>query len=192
MAVWGAPVAREDDAERAVRAGLDLVAAGAEPGTVLVTEATRRATEASIVYADAGEHELKGKAEPMKLSRAVRVIALIGGELRSSGLESPFVGRDREFRLLKDLFHASAEDRTAHLLSVTGIAGIGKSRLSWEFFKYIDGLADTAWWHRGRCIPYGEGVTYWALAEMVRMRARVVEQETPEVATQKGKDVVAE
>ena len=241
MAVWGAPVAREDDAERAVRAGLDLVAAvaalgedvhapelaaragvatgeaavtlgaqsqgmvagdlvntasrvqsAAEPGTVLVTEATRRATEASIVYADAGEHELKGKAEPMKLSRAVRVIALIGGELRSSGLESPFVGRDREFRLLKDLFHASAEDRKAHLLSVTGIAGIGKSRLSWEFFKYIDGLADTAWWHRGRCIPYGEGVTYWALAEMVRMRARVVEEETPEVATQKVKDVVAE
>jgi class 3 adenylate cyclase/predicted ATPase len=241
MAVWGAPVAKEDDAERAVRAGLDLVVAvgalgedvrapelaaragvatgeaavtlgaqgqgmvagdlvntasrvqsAAQPGAVLVTETTRRATEAAIAYEDAGSHELKGKSEPAALSRALRVIALVGGELRSTGLESPFVGRDREFRLIKDLFHASAEDRKAHLLSVTGIAGIGKSRLSWEFFKYIDGLADTVWWHRGRCIPYGEGVTYWALAEMVRMRARIAEDEAPGSALEKLRAAVAE
>ena len=234
MAVWGAPIAQEDDAERAVRAGLDLVAAvgdlgmevhapelalragvatgeaavtlgaegqgmvagdlvntasrvqsAAQAGTVLVTEPTRRATEAAIVFEEAGDHELKGKSEPVRLARAVRVIALRGGELRSVGLESPFVGRDREFRILKDQFHASAEDRKAHLVSVTGVAGIGKSRLSWEFFKYIDGLVDTAWWHRGRCIPYGEGVTYWALAEMVRMRARIAEDEEPDSAADK-------
>ena len=234
MAVWGAPVAQEDDAERGVRAGLDLVRAvgelgqevnapdlalragvatgeaavtlGAEsqgmvagdlvntasrvqsaaaPGTVLVTETTRRATEAAIVYEEAGDHDLKGKSEPMRLARAVRVIALIGGELRSVGLESPFVGRDREFRVLKDRFHASAEDRKAHLVSVTGVAGIGKSRLSWEFFKYVGGLVDITWWHRGRCIPYGEGVTYWALAEMVRMRARIAEDEQPASAAEK-------
>jgi class 3 adenylate cyclase/tetratricopeptide (TPR) repeat protein len=239
MAVWGAPVAREDDAERAVRAGLDLVGAvvdlgqdvrapqlalragvatgeaavtlGAEgqgmvagdlvntasrvqsaapPGAVLVTEPTRRATEAAIVYEEAGDHELKGKSEPMRLARAVRVIALVGGGLRSVGLESPFVGRDREFRVLKDLFHASAEDRKAHLVSITGLAGIGKSRLSWEFFKYIDGLVDTTWWHRGRCIPYGEGVTYWALAEMVRMRARIAEDEQPDSAAAKLRTVI--
>ena len=226
MAVWGAPVANEDDAERAVRAGLDLVAAvmalgeevgapglaaragvltgeaavtlGAEaqgmvagdlvntasrvqataaPGTVLVGEATRRASEAAIVYEDAGTHELKGKAESVPLWRAVRVVALRGGVVRSPSLEPPFVGRDRELRLIKELFHASAEERRAHLVSVVGIGGIGKSRLAWEFEKYLDGLAADAWWHRGRCLAYGEGVAFWALAEMVRLRAGILEDE---------------
>ena len=229
MAVWGAPVTQEDDAERAVRAGLELVAAvtelgsdvdaelaaragvatgetavtlGAEgqglvagdlvntaarvqtdatPGTVFVTDVTRRASDAAIVYEDAGMHQLKGKAEPMPLARAVRVIALRGGELRSVGLESPFVGRDREMRLIKDLFHASADEARAHLMSVIGIGGIGKSRLSWEFLKYIDGLMDSVRWHRGRCLAYGEGITYWALSEMVRSRAGIGEDEPSDV-----------
>jgi class 3 adenylate cyclase/tetratricopeptide (TPR) repeat protein len=229
MAVWGAPVANEDDAERAVRAALDLVAAVptldpglaaragvltgeaavtmgatgqgmvagdlvntasriqsvAEPGSVLVGEATRRATEAAIAYEPAGEQELKGKAEPVPVHRALRVIANVGGRQRSSGLEPPFVGRERELRLVKELFHASAEEKKAHLVSVIGIAGIGKSRLSWEFEKYIDGLADTMWWWRGRCLAYGEGVAYWALAEMVRIRADIVEGEDPASARAK-------
>src|SRR5205807_4617591 len=91
----------------------------------------------------------------------------------------------RELRLVKELFHASAEEGKTHLVSVVGIAGIGKSRLAWEFYKYIDGLADTIWWHRGRCLAYGEGVAYWALAEMVRMRAQIVEGEEPESARAK-------
>jgi class 3 adenylate cyclase/tetratricopeptide (TPR) repeat protein len=221
MAVWGTPVAMEDDAERAVRAALDLLAsvseidpalkaragvltgeaavtlgaegqgmvAGdlvntasriqseAEAGTVLVGEATKRATEAAIAYEDAGTHDLKGKAEPMQLYRASRVIAGRAGNLRSSSLEPPFVGRDRELRLVKELFHASAEERRAQLVSVVGVAGVGKSRLSWEFEKYVDGLAVEAWWHRGRCLSYGEGVAYWALAEMVRMRCGITEDE---------------
>ena len=148
------------------------IQSAAEPGTVLAGDATRRATEAAIIYEDAGEHALKGKSEPLQLHRAVRVIGGRGGALRSTGLEAPFVGRDRELRLLKELFHASAEEGTAHLLSVIGVAGIGKSRLSWEFFKYIDGLAATVYWHRGRCLAYGEGVTYWALAEMLRGAGR--------------------
>ena len=100
------------------------------------------------------------------------------GALKSEGLEPPFVGRDRELRLIKDLFHASAEERRAHLISVTGIAGIGKSRLVWEFYKYVDGLAEIVYWHRGRCLSYGEGVAYWALADMVRMRCRISEDES--------------
>ena len=241
MAVWGTPIAQEDDPERAVRAALDLVAAvaalgdevgsvglharagvlageaavtlgaqnegmvagdlvntasriqaAAEPGTVLVGEATMRSTQAAIEYEDAGSHELKGKTEAVALFRAVRVTAGRGGARKSEGIEPPFVGRDRELRLLKELFHASAEERKAHLVSVVGIAGIGKSRLGWEFFKYIDGLADDVWWWRGRCLAYGEGVTYWALAEMIRTRADIVEGELPETARPKLREALAE
>ena len=102
-----------------------------------------------------------------------------GGSLKSEGLEAPFVGRDRELQQIKDLFHSCAAEGRAHLVSVTGIAGIGKSRLAWEFYKYFDGIAETVYWHRGRCLPYGEGVTYWALADMVRMRCRIAEEEAP-------------
>src|SRR4029079_16948562 len=229
MALWGAPVAHEDDAERAVRAALDLVGAiptldaslrvrggvlsgeaavtlgaegqgmvagdlvntasriqsAAQPGTVLVGDATKRASEASITYDDAGEHVLKGKAEPLRLWQAQRVVAGARGSLRSTGLEAPFVGRDRELRLVKEHFHASADEGRAPLVLVHGIPGIGKSRLACEFEKYVDGLAGETFWHRGRCLSYGDGVAYWALAEMVRMRCGIAEEEEPSGAREK-------
>jgi class 3 adenylate cyclase/tetratricopeptide (TPR) repeat protein len=236
MAVWGTPVAQEDDAERAVRTALDLVGAipaldpslevragvltgeaavtlgaegqgmvagdlvntasriqsAAEPGTVLVGDATKRASEAAVAYEDAGERELKGKAEAVQLWRALRVVANRGGEGRASALEAPFVGREREFRMIKDLFHATGDDGRATLVTVVGVAGIGKSRLAWELEKHIDGLADVVWWHRGRCLAYGEGVAFWALAEMVRMRARITEDEPEESAVEKLGAVMSE
>ncbi|MGZ4308230.1 MAG: adenylate/guanylate cyclase domain-containing protein [Gaiellaceae bacterium] len=241
MAVWGTPTATEDDAERAVRAALDLVAAvsalgqevgeeelraragvltgeaavtvgaegqgmvagdlvntasriqaAAEPGSVLVGEATRRTTEQTIVYEEAGSFELKGKEGPVSLWKARRVVSGLRGSLKSEGLEAPFVGRDRELNQIKDLFHSCAEERRAHLISVTGIGGIGKSRLAWEFYKYFDGIAETVYWHRGRCLPYGEGVTYWALADMVRMRCRIAEDEEPAVAARKLRTALEE
>jgi class 3 adenylate cyclase/tetratricopeptide (TPR) repeat protein len=234
MAVWGTPVATEDDAERAVRSALDLVSAVsalgeelgadelraragvltgeaavtlgatgqgmvagdlvntasriqsvAEPGAVFVGESTRRATESAVVYEDAGSFSLKGKEGETRLWRALRVVSGRRGELRSHGLEPPFVGRDRELRQVKELFHVSAEEHRAQLVSITGIAGIGKSRLAWEFEKYIDGLLQNVYWHRGRCLAYGEGVTYWALADMIRMRCRIAEDEDAQTASGK-------
>jgi class 3 adenylate cyclase/tetratricopeptide (TPR) repeat protein len=166
------------------------IQAAAGAGTVLVGETTRRASEAAIAYESAGTHELKGKAELVPLWRALRVTAARGGARRSTGLEPPYVGRERELRLVKELFHACADEGKAHLVSVVGIGGMGKSRVAWEFEKYIDGVAERILWHRGRCLAYGEGVTYWALAEMVRMRAEIAEGEDPPVARGKlGKAV---
>ena len=221
MAVWGAPIAHEDDAERAVRAALDLVESvrglgpGAEaragvltgeaavtigatnqgmvagdlvntaarlqsvapPGTVLVGESTYRAAGAAIQFESAGDQTLKGKQAPVPAWRATRVVAELGGRNRSESLEAPFVGRSDELRLLKDLFHATARERRIRLVSVIGPAGIGKSRLAWEFSKYTDGLVEDTYWHTGRSPSYGEGVSFWALGEMVRRRCDLVESD---------------
>jgi class 3 adenylate cyclase/tetratricopeptide (TPR) repeat protein len=229
MAMWGAPVAREDDAERAVRAALDLVdavktlgpsiqlragvltgeaavtlgatnqgmVAGdivntaarlqsiAPPGRVLVGESTHHAASKSIVFEQAGDQVLKGKAAPVPAWLAVRVVAQRGGRGRSDMLEAPFVGRDDELRLLKDLYHAAARERRARLVSVIGPGGIGKSRLAWEFEKYIDGIVGKIWWHHGRAPAYGQGISFWALGEMVRGRAGLVETDDEAVTRAK-------
>ena len=236
MAVWGTPVATEGDAERAVRAALDLVAAvgqlgseagvpglaaragvvtgevavtlgaagegvagdavntaarvqtAAEPGQVLTDGATRRLVEGGVGFADAGEHALKGKAEPAHLWRAVRVLAGMGGSQRVDGLEAPLTGRDAELRTIKELFHAAAERRVPRLVVAAGPAGVGKSRLGWELRKYVEGLAEIVRWHGGRCLSYGEGVAFWALAEMVRQRLGIAEEDSAEAAAGKLAD----
>ena len=234
MAVWGTPVATEGDAERAVRAALDLVAAvaelgseagvpglaaragvvtgevavtlgvagegmvagdavntasrvqaAAEPGAVLADAATQRLAGSAIGFADAGEHALKGKAESAQLWRATRVLSAVGGSQRVDGLEAPLTGRDAELRTVRDLFHAAADRRVPRLVLVSGPAGVGKSRLGWEFEKYADGLMAEVWWHRGRCLSYGDGVAFWALAEIVRQRLGIAEEDPPETAAGK-------
>jgi class 3 adenylate cyclase/predicted ATPase len=221
MAVWGTPVAHEDDAERAVRAALELVShvatlnpelraragvltgeaavtlgatnqgmvAGdlvntaarlqgvADAGTVLVGETTRHAAESAIVFEPIGDHSLKGKTSPVPAWQALRVVAQRGGHGRADTLEPPFVGREEELRQLKEVLHAVGRERKPRLVSITGPGGIGKSRLVWELEKYIDGVAEKIWWHRGRSPSYGEGITFWALGEMVRRRAKLSEDD---------------
>jgi hypothetical protein len=147
----------------------------AEPGSVLVGEGTKRAASNAIVFDDAGDQTLKGKVSPVPAFRALRVVAQRGGVGRSEGLEPPFVGRESELRLIKDFYHATARDRGPRLVSVIGQAGIGKSRLAWEFLKYIDGVTEVVYWHQGRSPAYGEGISFWALGEMVRMRIGIGE-----------------
>jgi class 3 adenylate cyclase/tetratricopeptide (TPR) repeat protein len=232
MAVWGAPTAHEDDAERAVRAALELVdavpplgvragvalqiragvltgeaavsigavgeglVAGdlvntasrlqsvADPGTVLVGDATRIAAEAAIAFEALGEASLKGKPFPVSIHRALRVVADRGGSNRID-VEPPFVGRADELRFLKEQFHATGRDGRAHLVSLVGQAGIGKSRLAWELEKYLDGVVETVWWHRGRSPSYGDGLTFWALGEMIRRRAGLAEGDDQAITRQR-------
>jgi class 3 adenylate cyclase len=228
MALWGAPTAHEDDAERAVRAALDLVEmvpvlgremdidlqlrAGvltgeaavqvgsesegmvtgdmvntaarlqsvAQPGTVLVGGATRLAAGEAITFEAAGDQMLKGKEAPVPAWRAMRVVAERGGARRPDAIEPPFVGRSEELRFLKEQFHATGREGKARLVSLVGQAGIGKSRLAWELEKYLDGVVENVWWHRGRSPSYGEGVTFWALSEMFRRRAGLAEGDDAE------------
>ncbi len=229
VAVWGAPSAHEDDAERAVRAGFDLtdavaalgtelqggplglraavgsghaavivgaagqgmvagdlvntasrLQAAALPGGLLVDEGTYRAASRAILFEPFGDQVVKGKALPVPAWRALRVVAARRGAGRTERLEAPFVGRDEELRLLKDLFHATTREKRARLISIVGQAGIGKSRLAWEFEKYVDGLAQDVYWHHGRSPSYGEGITFWSLGEMVRRRAGIAESDDAE------------
>ena len=175
MAVWGTPIAREDDAERAVRAGLALTesvtALGTEagmpelrvrvgvltgnaavevgavgegmvmgdmvntasrlqsiaaPGTVLVDDATRRASEAAIAYEDAGTHTVKGREQPVRTSTALRVVAGAGGVRRGAGVEAPFVGRERELRLIIDACEQTSSSGRARRVTLVGQAGDGQ------------------------------------------------------------------
>jgi predicted ATPase len=161
------------------------VQAAAEPGAVLADAATQRLAGSAIGFADAGEHALKGKAESAQLWRATRVLSAVGGSQRVDGLEAPLTGRDAELRTVRDLFHAAADRRVPRLVLVSGPAGVGKSRLGWEFEKYADGLMAEVWWHRGRCLSYGDGVAFWALAEIVRQRLGIAEEDPPETAAGK-------
>jgi hypothetical protein len=100
---------------------------------VLVGEATMQAAASAIAFEPAGEQVLKGKEVPVPAWRALRVMGDRGGRSRGEGLEPPFVGRELELRLLKDLLHAMSQERRPRLVSITGPAGIGKSRLPREF-----------------------------------------------------------
>ncbi len=157
----------------------------AAPGRVLVDDVTRRASEAAIAYEDAGVHQVKGREQPVHAWTALRVVAGAGGARRSAGLEAPFVGRDRELHAIVEAATRAPPSGGRGTCRSSARPGSGKSRLLWEFFKYLDGIEEARYWHQGRSLSYGEGVAYWALAEMVRARAGIHEEDEPGAAREK-------
>jgi class 3 adenylate cyclase/tetratricopeptide (TPR) repeat protein len=234
MAVFGAPVAHEDDPERAVRAGLRILDAidelnvheglelavraavatgeavvqlGATPGTgegiatgdvvntaarlqgeapsggLVVGEQTFRATQQAIVYDELEPVTVKGKADPVRLWQAVEARSRFGVDVEGPG--TPFVGRDRELRLLQDTFERMLAEAEIQLVTITGEPGVGKTRLLAEFRSWVDDRPELVFWRQGRCLPYGDGITFWALGEIVKAHAGILESDTPDEASAK-------
>ena len=230
VALFGAPVAHEDDPERAVRAALAirdwvaeeselhvrigvntgeaLVSLGARPSEgegmasgdvvntaarlqsaapvdgILVGEQTYRSTERAIEYREHEAVQAKGKVEPVRVWEAVQARARFGVDLtRVTG--APLVGRDQELELLLASFRRAADDRVPQLVSLVGVPGIGKSRLLGELFAAIDAGDRLVRWRQGRSLPYGEGVSYWALGEMVKAEAGILETDAQEETAEK-------
>jgi DNA-binding SARP family transcriptional activator len=222
MGVFGAPVAHEDDPERAVRAALAIrdalageldlriavhtgealvtldadpragqgIVAGdvvntasrlqsaAPPGSVIVGEATRRATERAIEYRELEPVVARGKREPVSVWEAVA--AGPRGERREA--RTPFVGRDSELSQLRDTLVRARERREPQLVTILGVPGIGKTRLLRELYVLVEAAAESVVWLVGRSLAYGEGVTFWALGEIVKSQAGIYEGDpAPEV-----------
>jgi class 3 adenylate cyclase/tetratricopeptide (TPR) repeat protein len=229
MALFGAPLAHDDDPLRAVGAALAirdwareeadvqvriavntgeaLVLLGARPAEgegmaagdvvnttarlqsaapvngVLVGETTYRATRDVIEYAEHEPVTAKGKAHPIPVWEAVHVRSRLGMDVERATL--PIVGRTRELSVIVDAFERAKSEREPQLVTLVGVPGIGKSRLVGEFFSRLEGQPDLVWWRQGRAMPYGEGVSYWAVAEMVKAQAGIEENDAPEVAAEK-------
>ncbi len=238
MALFGAPVAHEDDPERAVRAALAirdwvveqdadlqvriavstgeaLVALGARLAQgegmasgdvvnttarlqtaapvngILVGGATYRATAHAIEYRPAESVTAKGKAEPVAVWEALEARSRFGVDLaRASG--APLVGRVHEIRVLGDALDRAQRERSTQLVTLVGVPGIGKSRLVAELFQRIDSdPVQVVIWRQGRSLPYGDGVTFWALTEMVKAEAGILETDGNEEAERKLDAAVA-
>jgi class 3 adenylate cyclase/tetratricopeptide (TPR) repeat protein len=236
MALFGAPVAREDDPERAVRAALAirdtvsadgrlhvrigittgeaLVALEARPESgegmasgdvvntaarlqaaapvdgILVDDATWRATSRVIEYRDHEAISAKGKAVPVSVHEVVAARSRFGVDVRG-GSGAPLVGRGRELEILFGAFERASAAREPQLVTIAGVPGIGKSRLVWELFHHIDTGTQLVRWRQGRALAYAEGISYWALGEIVKAEAGILETDAAEETAAKLSRAVA-
>jgi class 3 adenylate cyclase/tetratricopeptide (TPR) repeat protein len=132
-------------------------------GEILLGETTYRLVRDAVEVEPVDELELKGKGSPVKAYRLLSIEP--GAEGRARRLDSPMVGRERERSLLEQAYERAVGDGACHLITVLGTAGVGKSRLIAEF---VDSLGERATVVGGRCLPYGEGITFRPLSEVVR------------------------
>jgi class 3 adenylate cyclase/tetratricopeptide (TPR) repeat protein len=240
MGIFGAPVAHEDDAERAVRAavgileaveelneaqrGIDLtvrvavhtgealvdltaraeagesVVAGyvvntasrlqqiSAPGTAVVGERTYEATRSAVNYEELVPVTVKGKATPLRIWRVLGARTVAEDVERTRG--APLVGREDELALLWQTYRRAVREVGVQLVTVTGEPGIGKTRLLAELRAVVEADLDPVFWRQGRCLPYGEGITFWALGEILKAQTGILESDSPEEAGAKLAAVV--
>ncbi len=156
---------------------------------VAVGPGTYEATKGLFDYEELPPATLKGKVEPVRVFHARSPLARLGVDLTRAS-DSPYVGREIDLGLLKGLFDKSVAASSVQLVTVVGEPGIGKSRIVAELLAHAQAKAPALTWRQGRCLPYGDGVTFWALGEIVKAQAGILETDDPEVATHKIDGVV--
>ena len=166
----------------------------AEPGQIVVAERTARAAR-GFRFRELGERGLRGKAETVP-AVLLEEEAPASAERGVPGLHAPMVGRDSELEVLRSLYHRSAAEGRSNLVTIYGDPGVGKSRLTAEFLAWTAGVETPAVVVRGRCLPYGDGVTYWPLAEILKARSGVLDTDPPDVVLERiramGRDLLTE
>jgi class 3 adenylate cyclase/tetratricopeptide (TPR) repeat protein len=149
----------------------------AQPGEILIGEATYRLVGEAVSAEDVGPLMLKGKQEPVRAFRVLEIDPSAPGWTRR--LDSPLVGREQQLALLEQTLQQRTGEGEAGLVTLMGVAGVGKSRLSGEFLSRIGGRATVL---RGRCLPYGDGITFWPIAAVLREATGIDDRDPPEQA----------
>jgi hypothetical protein len=157
--------------------------AAAPVNGVLVGETTYRATRDVVEYAEHEPVAGKGKSELIPVWEAVQLRSRLGMDVERPAL--PLVGRTRELGVIVDAFERSRSEREPQLVTLVGVPGIGKSRLVGAFLSHLEGEPDLVWWRQGRALPYGEGVSFWAVAEMVKAQAGIQENDSRDAGEEK-------
>ena len=158
---------------------------------VIVDETTYRATRSVVECAEASPVKAKGKSQPIPVWLATQVRARPGVDVAHES-RSELVGREQELGVLRDALHRTRSARTSQLVTLVGVPGIGKSRLVHELRRVVDEDSDLITWRQGRCLAYGDGVTLWALSEIVKAQAGIHEQDPPDEAAEKIRTTVVE
>ncbi|MDP9269745.1 MAG: AAA family ATPase, partial [Chloroflexota bacterium] len=159
----------------------------AKPGEILLGAPTHQLVRDAVTVEPVAAMRLKGKTDAVPALRLVSVDAQAAGHARR--LDAPLIGRQRELTLLAQAFERAIEENAAHLFTLLGPPGVGKSRLVGEFLAQ---QRDRVTIYEGRCLPYGDGITYWPMREVVRRAAEITDGDTSEAATAKIRGLVSE